>query len=75
MLNCFVMSSQLHQATPTDQTLKQAISKLGLLEYPKPYKDGSHLINFFPKGIFNMCMYIVCCMQRNVACRNGPEFK
>ena len=61
MLNCFVMSSQLHQATPTDQTLKQAISKLGLLEYPKPYKDGSHLINFFPKGIFNIHVHYVAC--------------
>ena len=50
ILNCFVLSAQFCKTTPTDHSLKHAVSGLGLLEAPKPYKEGSHLINFFPKG-------------------------
>uniref|UniRef100_A0A1X7VLP9 UBC core domain-containing protein n=1 Tax=Amphimedon queenslandica TaxID=400682 RepID=A0A1X7VLP9_AMPQE len=50
VLNCFILSAQLCKATPSDHSLKHAVSGLGLLEAPKPYKEGSHLINFFPKA-------------------------
>ena len=38
------------QTSSPDHTLQHVIPEIGLQETPKPYKDDSKLINFFPEG-------------------------
>ena len=65
VLNCLVASSQSSQSLTTDHTFHHAITDLGLQEMPRPYKEDSDLINFFPGGnyllYFNaLHLHVIC---------------